>query len=81
MARAYILVNAQAGSAPSIQRALEGHPGVRTADLVIGSHDLVLVVEGADIQEIAKFVLNEVHGTPGVSNTLTYPVVEASHER
>ena len=74
--RAYVLITAEAGKASEVQRALQGRSGVHAADIVIGPHDLILSVEAGDLNEIGKLVLNEIHGTSGVVNTLTYPVVE-----
>ena len=78
MVRAYVLVKADPGRAAEVQRALRGRPGIQSVDIVIGPHDLVLAVEAADLNAIGTMVMDEIHGVAGVSNTLTYPVVEAA---
>jgi DNA-binding Lrp family transcriptional regulator len=55
---------------------LRGRPGVHAADIIIGPHDIILAVEAADLNEIGRLVMDEIHGIDGVANTLTYPVVE-----
>ncbi len=76
MTRAYVLVNTRAGTTQAVQQALQAKPGIRTADIVVGPHDVIVLLEAADLNDVARFVLREVHGTEGVLNTLTYPVVE-----
>jgi DNA-binding Lrp family transcriptional regulator len=81
MVRAYILVKAEPGKAAEVQRALRGRPGLHAVDIVIGPHDLILSVEAADLNAVGTMVMDEIHGVAGVSNTLTYPVVEAAGQR
>jgi uncharacterized protein with GYD domain len=79
-ARAFVLVNTAAGKAPAVRDALgrEGGPSIHGVDVVIGPHDLVVSVEAADMDALAKLVLDTIHGIDGVVNTLTYPVVQAA---
>ncbi len=81
MTRAYVLVNVETGKAEEVRGALRGRPGIHSADIVIGPHDVIASIEAADLNEIAALVLNEIHGIPGVRNTLTYPIVETAPGR
>lgn len=70
-AKAYILIQTEAGKAATAAEALRGKTGVTTADLVIGPYDIIVVAQAADANALARLVLNEIHGTPGVTRTLT----------
>jgi len=76
--RAYVLIKTEPGKTAEVQRALKTRPGVRSADIVIGPHDIVLSIEAADLNTIGTMVMDDIHGVSGVANTLTYPVVEAA---
>jgi DNA-binding Lrp family transcriptional regulator len=76
MTRAYVLINTEVGQTENVQRALRAQPGVLTADVIIGPYDIIAVVQAHDLNDVGKLVLREVHGIPGVDNTLTCPVVE-----
>jgi DNA-binding Lrp family transcriptional regulator len=73
--RAYVLVNAEAGEAESVAIALNGKPGISAAEVALGPHDIVALVEAADTEEVAKVVLNEITTVQGVTRTTTYLVV------
>lgn len=77
MTRAYVLIKTEVGKTESVQQALRSRPGVRAADVIIGPHDIIAMVEAADLNSVGKMVLNEIHGVSGVENTLTCPVVDS----
>ena len=70
-ARAYVLITVAAGQASVVAEALRALPGVARADVVAGPYDVVAVVEGADVADIGRLVLNQLHGIPALTNTLT----------
>ena len=70
-ARAYVLITVAAGQAAAVAEALRALPGVARADVVAGPYDVVAVVEGADVAGIGRLVLNQLHGIPALTNTLT----------
>jgi hypothetical protein len=51
--------------------ALAAHARGDAGDVVTGPYDIVAVLEGADTTALGKLVLNELHGTPGLTNTTT----------
>ena len=75
-AKAYILIQTEAGKSAAVVGALRTQPGVIAADLVIGPYDVIIVAEGEDTNAIARLVLNEVQRTPGVTRTLTCIVAD-----
>jgi DNA-binding Lrp family transcriptional regulator len=70
-AKAYVLIQMEAGKAAAAVEDLRQRPGVSAADLVIVPYDIIIVAEATDTNSIAKLVLNVIHGIPGVTRTLT----------
>jgi DNA-binding Lrp family transcriptional regulator len=70
-ARAYVLIEAEAGQVGSVIAALRAMPGVITADAVTGPYDIIVTVETPDPRDIGRLVMNEVHGVTGIKRTVT----------
>jgi DNA-binding Lrp family transcriptional regulator len=70
-ARAYVLITTEVGKALEVAEQLRQLPGIRAADVVTGSYDLVLILEGGSTSDIGRLVLNQIHGTPGLKGTMT----------
>ena len=70
-ARAYVLVEAEAGQVGSIIAALRGLPGVSAADAVTGPYDVIATLETPDPRDIGRLVMNEIHGIAGIKRTVT----------
>jgi DNA-binding Lrp family transcriptional regulator len=76
MTRAYVLITTEPGKTEAVQQALQGKPGIRSADMIIGPYDIIAAVEAADLNAVGQLVLGEIRGVSGVTNTLTCAVVE-----
>ena len=72
--KAYVLIQAEAGSAEPIASALRTKRGVMAADVVTGPHDVIAVIQGQDPNDVASIIVNEIQTTKGVSRTTTYVV-------
>jgi len=70
-ARAYVLIEAEAGQVSSVISTLRDMPGVRAADPVTGPYDIVVVIETADQRDIGRLVMNEIHAVGGIKRTIT----------
>ena len=70
-ARAYVLIEAEAGQVGSVIAALRGLQGVRTADIITGPYDLIAVIEVPDQRAIGRLVMDELHGIAGIKRTIT----------
>jgi len=70
-ARAYVLVEAEAGQVRSIIEVLRGLAGVSAADAVTGPYDIVVTIETPDPRDIGRLVMNEIHGITGIKRTVT----------
>jgi DNA-binding Lrp family transcriptional regulator len=73
--KAYVLVQVETGKADSVVKALRTKPGIASADMVVGPHDIVAVLAGHDADSIAKTVVNDIQSVRGVQRTLTYMVI------
>jgi DNA-binding Lrp family transcriptional regulator len=73
--QAYILIEAQGGKAKRVFQKIEGLRGVKSANVVTGPYDIIVLAEGRDISEIGEFVLSRIRAIDGVEKTLTCVVV------
>jgi len=73
--KAYVLIQAETGKAETVLQALRSKPGVAGADLVVGPHDVIAVLQGPDADAIARIVVNSIQGVRGVQRTITYMVI------
>ena len=71
LARAYVLIEAEAGQVAEVIAALRGLQGVRTADIITGPYDLIAVIELPDQRAIGRLVMDELHGIAGIKRTIT----------
>ena len=70
-ARAYVLIEAEAGQVGSVISALRELPGVSAADPVTGPYDIIVTIETPDPRDIGRLVMNEIHGVAGIKRTVT----------
>ncbi len=75
MVKSYILVQTEIGRAGEAARAIAEIPGVVAADDVTGPYDVIVKAEAASVEELGKAILAKVQGVPGITRTLTCPVV------
>jgi DNA-binding Lrp family transcriptional regulator len=72
---AYILVQTEVGRAAAVAQEIAEIPGVRSADDVTGPYDVIVRAESDDVDSLGKLVVARVQGVPGITRTLTCPVV------
>lgn len=70
-ARAYVLIEAEAGQVNSVIAALRELKGVSAVDPVTGPYDIIVVIETPDPRNIGRLVMNEFHGIVGIKRTVT----------
>ena len=73
--QAYILVQTDVGRAAEVARAIGAISGVTLADDVTGPYDVIVRAEAPSVDELGRLVLAQVQGVPGISRTVTCPVV------
>ena len=71
MVRAYVLIDMKAGYARDLVDSLCNKEGIVVVNRVTGPYDIVVIIEGEDINTISEFVSNEIHTMSGVVRTTT----------
>jgi hypothetical protein len=72
---AYVYLHVAPGKVPAVLAQLAGRSGLKRALAVVGAWDVLVQVDGADLDQIATTVLSQLHGVEGVVRTMTAPVV------
>lgn len=73
--QAYILIQTEVGKAADVAKAIAEVKGVTLAEDVTGPYDVIVRAEGANVDELGQMVVSKVQGVPGITRTLTCPVV------
>ena len=75
MVQAYILVQTEVGKAAAVATAIAEIDGVTQADDVTGPYDVIVRAEAEDVDELGRLVVAQIQGVPGITRTLTCPIV------
>ena len=73
--QAYILIQTDVGKAAEVANAIAKVKGVTMAEDVTGPYDVIVRAEGASVDELGAMVVTKVQGVPGITRTLTCPIV------
>jgi DNA-binding Lrp family transcriptional regulator len=73
--QAYILIQTEVGKAAQVAAAIGGIKGVTVAEDVTGPYDVIVRTEARNVDELGKLVVAKIQGVPGITRTLTCPVV------
>jgi DNA-binding Lrp family transcriptional regulator len=73
--QAYILIQTEVGKAASVAAEIATIGGVTLAEDVTGPYDVIVRAEAAGVDELGKLVVAKVQSVPGITRTLTCPVV------
>jgi DNA-binding Lrp family transcriptional regulator len=76
--QAYILIQTEVGRAAAVASEVAGIEGVTRAEDVTGPYDVVVHVEAPDAEALGEKVIAAVQKVPGITRTLTCPVVSAT---
>jgi DNA-binding Lrp family transcriptional regulator len=72
---AYILIQTEVGKAPSVVAEIADIEGVTIAHDVTGPYDVIVQAQAASIDDLGRLVVASVQNVPGITRTLTCPVV------
>ena len=75
MVHAYILIQTEVGKAASVAKSIANIKGVTEAEDVTGPYDVIVRAEARNVDELGKLVVAKVQNVPGITRTLTCPVV------
>jgi DNA-binding Lrp family transcriptional regulator len=73
--QAYILVQTAVGKATEVTSQIRRISGVTLAEDVTGPYDVVVRAEAPNMDELGALVLKRVQSVPGITRTVTCPVV------
>ena len=74
---AYTLVQTEVGQAADVAAAIAEISGVENAENVTGPYDVIARVEGPSVDELGTLVVTQIQRVPGITRTLTCPVVRS----
>ncbi|NJQ04521.1 Lrp/AsnC family transcriptional regulator [Streptomyces lonarensis] len=75
MVQAYILIQTEVGKASTVADVISRISGVVQADDVTGPYDVIARAEAPSVDELGHLVVARVQRVPGITRTLTCPVV------
>jgi DNA-binding Lrp family transcriptional regulator len=75
MLEAFILIQTDVGTGAKVAREIGSVPGVRLSQSVTGPYDVVARAVAEDMDALGALI-DEVQKVPGVTRTLTCPVIK-----
>ena len=73
--QAYILIQTEVGKAQAVASATAAIPGVISAEDVTGPYDVIVRAEADTMDNLGRLVVAQLQDVPGITRTLTCPVV------
>ena len=73
--QAYILIQTDVGKAAEVAQRITDIKGVILAEDVTGPYDVIVRAEARTMDDLGKLVVARIQGVPGITRTLTCPVV------
>ena len=70
-AKAFVLIEAEAGKSLKVAAALKGIEGVTTANQVTGPYDVIAVIDRDNLEEIGSVIAEKIQSIPGISRTVS----------
>jgi len=71
-AKAFVLIETAVGRSKEVAAALgKKLKGVKSVDTVTGPYDIIVIIEGASLNDIGDLVTGKIHPIPGISRTVT----------
>ena len=71
LARAYVLIEVEAGQVGEVIAALRSLPGIHAADVVTGPYDIIATIELPEQRLIGRLVMDAIHSIAGLKRTIT----------
>lgn len=73
--RAFVLIKVKSGSSEQVEDQLSDLPGVQLSHSVMGPYDVVVFVEGPNINSLREMIMKRMQSIPGVRHTTTLLVI------
>jgi len=74
-AKAYVLIEIEAGQTSEVVMALSELAGVRSVDAITGPYDVIATVETVDQRAIGRLVMDDLQHISGIKRTITCLVI------
>jgi DNA-binding Lrp family transcriptional regulator len=75
---AYILIQTEVGKAAQVAEEVAAIDGIASAEDVTGPYDVIARANAQTVDELGQMVVSRVQMIPGITRTLTCPVVHLS---
>lgn len=72
---AYVLVQTEVGKAAQVAQEIAAISGVTVSEDVTGPYDVIVRAQGPSMDELGTLVVSSIQKVPGITRTLTCPVV------
>ncbi len=69
--KAFVLIETEVGKTKEAYSALQKMNATKNVDAVTGPYDIVITIEGDDINAIGTLVAGKIHAIPGILRTVT----------
>lgn len=76
MVKAFILIDTSPGKAREVTAKIRQVAGVSAAHAVTGPHDIIAVVDAADVSALGELVVQRIQSVTGVNRSLTAIVAD-----
>lgn len=73
--KAHVLIECMSSNVTEAAKLISEQSGVLAADVVTGPYDIIATIQAKDLDGVAKIVLMDISGAPGVTRTTTCNVV------
>jgi len=73
--QAYVLIQTEVGKAVTVVESIRLISGVAVAEDVTGPYDVIVKAEAPTMDELGRLVVAKIQSVPGITRTLTCPVV------
>jgi len=76
LAIAFVTIKGQVGQLKEILANIRRLENVVEAYTVTGPYDIVIKIEGDNLENVAKMIVTKIHEIPGVQDTVTYLAID-----
>ena len=70
-----MLIQTEVGKAATVVQAIREISGVTLAEDVTGPYDIIVRAQARNVDELGKLVVARIQSVPGITRTLTCPIV------
>jgi DNA-binding Lrp family transcriptional regulator len=76
VAIAFVTIKVQVGTVRQVLAQIKQIENVTEAYSITGPYDIIIKIEGDNLETVAKMIVTKIHEISGVQDTVTYLVVD-----